>query len=533
MSLIKKFASVGGATMASRIFGFIRETMMAAALGVGPVADAFFAAFRFPNLFRRLFAEGAFNAAFVPLLAKEIEGGGMEAARKFGAQVLSFLFTVLLLVTIVMQLSMPFLVRWVIAPGFVSDAAKFELTVRLALIMFPYLMCMSLAAFMSGILNTLHRYFTAAIAPVFLNLILIGILLYGYQAGHSEVETGIWLAWGVLAAGVVQLALLTIAVYRQGMRFRLTLPRLTPGIKRLLVLAAPAAIAGGVTQINLVISQMIASQKAGAISVLQYADRVYQLPLGVVGVAVSVVLLPELARALKGNQPVEAAHLQNRSVEFALFFTLPAAAALIAVSPQIVRVLYERGAFTAEISQLVAGVLAIFAVGLPAFVLIKALTPGFFAREDTRTPMVFAGISVAVNIVLALTLFPLIYERGSAVAETAAGWVNAILLFGMLYRRGHFVIEPGFLRRIFMLLLSSALMGGALWLAAKQAAPWLASSTHVLVQATALAIILGGGLLLYLGLTALTGGADIKAIRAGLKRRPKAPGKNADTSTHD
>ncbi|MGL4404250.1 MAG: murein biosynthesis integral membrane protein MurJ [Notoacmeibacter sp.] len=522
MGLIKKFASVGGATMASRIFGFIRETMMAAALGVGPVADAFFAAFRFPNLFRRLFAEGAFNAAFVPLFAKEIEGGGMDAARVFGQQVLSFLFTVLLLITIAMQLSMPFLVRWVIAPGFVSDAAKFELTVRLAFIMFPYLMCMSLAAFMSGILNTLHKYFIAAIAPIFLNIILIGVLLYGFQVGHSEVETGIWLAWGVLAAGIAQLGLLTFAVYRQGMRFRLTLPKMTPNIKRLLLLAGPAAIAGGVTQINLVVSQMIASQKAGAISVLQYADRVYQLPLGVVGVAVSVVLLPELARALKGNQPVEAAHLQNRSVEFALFLTLPAAAALVAVSPEIVRVLYERGAFTAEISALVASVLSIFAIGLPSFVLIKALTPGYFAREDTRTPMIFAGVSVAVNIVLALTLFPILFERGSAIAETAAGWVNAMLLFIVLYRRGHFEIEKGFLRRIFMLVLSSAIMGGALWFAARQAAPWLASNTFVLIQAAALAVILGGAFLLYLGLTVVTGGADLKAVKASMKRKPKA-----------
>ncbi len=527
MSLIKKFASVGGATMASRIFGFVRETMMAAALGVGPVADAFFAAFRFPNLFRRLFAEGAFNAAFVPLFAKEIEGdgenGGMEAARVFGQQVLSFLFTVLLIVTIAMQLSMPFLVRWVIAPGFVSDAAKFELTVRLALIMFPYLMCMSLAAFMSGILNTLHKYFIAAIAPIFLNLILIGVLLYGYQVGHTEVETGIALAWGVLAAGVVQLGLLTFAVYREGMRFRITVPKMTPKIKRLLILAAPAAIAGGVTQINLVISQMIASQKAGAISVLQYADRVYQLPLGVVGVAVSVVLLPELARALKGNHGVEAAQLQNRSVEFALFLTLPAAAALIAVSPEIVRVLYERGAFTVEISQLVASVLAIFAIGLPSFVLIKALTPGYFAREDTRTPMIFAGVSVAVNIVLALTLFPILFERGSAIAESAAGWTNAILLFIVLVRRGHFPVDTGFFRRIIMLILSSALMGGALWFAARQAAPWLASSSFVLVQATALAIILGSAVLLYLGLTVVTGGADMKAIKASIKRKSKQP----------
>src|SRR5690606_11913742 len=414
MSLVRKFATVGSATLASRILGFSREALMAAALGAGPIADAFYAAFRFPNLFRRLFAEGAFNAAFVPLFAKEIEANGVDGAKRFSEEVFGVLFAILMGLTILMELAMPFLVRTIIAPGFVSDPDKFSTTVALSMIMFPFLMCMSLTAMMSGILHSLQRYFAAAIAPVFLNIILIGVLAYALWSGRDALTVGYDMSWGVLAAGILQLLIVMISVRKAGIRIQFRRPRLTPNVKRLLVLAFPAAITGGITQINLVIGQMIASSKEGAISVLQYADRVYQLPLGVVGIAVGVVLLPELARALKAGHMREASNLQNRSVEFALFLTLPAAAALLVMSEEIVRVLYERGAFGVETTAKVSGALAIFGLGLPAFVLIKAFTPGFFAREDTRTPMMFAGVAVAVNVALALTLFPTMAEAGIA-----------------------------------------------------------------------------------------------------------------------
>jgi putative peptidoglycan lipid II flippase len=380
MSLVRKFATVGGTTLGSRVLGFARETLMAAALGTGPMADAFYAAFRFPNLFRRLFAEGAFNAAFVPLFAKEIEAGGIDGAKRFSEEVFGVLFTVLLMLTIAMELLMPLIVAWVIAPGFVDDAEKFDVTVKLAVVMFPYLMCMSLTAMLSGMLNSLHHYFAAAVAPVFLNVVLIGALGYALWQGASPLETAWYLSWGVLAAGLLQMAVLYAGVRHAGMKIGFRRPRMTPNVKRLLWLAFPAAITGGITQINQLIGQMIASTKDGAISALQYADRVYQLPLGVVGIAVGVVLLPELARALKGGHEREAGNLQNRSMEFVLFLTLPAAAALWVISDEIVRVLYERGAFSPETTAVVAGTLAIYGLGLPGFVLIKALNPGFFAR---------------------------------------------------------------------------------------------------------------------------------------------------------
>jgi putative peptidoglycan lipid II flippase len=329
--------------------------------------------------------------------------------------------------------------------------------------MFPYLMCMSLGAMMSGMLNSLRRYFAAAVAPVFLNIILIAVLAYAWYRGANAMAVGYMLAWGVLVAGLVQLGIVWAAVRHAGASIGFRRPRFTANVKRLLILALPAAITGGITQINQLIGTAIASGQDSAVSSLAYADRIYQLPLGVVGIAVAIVLLPELARALKSGNLVEAANLQNRSVEFTLFLTLPAAAALLVMSEPIVRVLYERGAFAAGNSTpTVSGVLSIFGLGLPAFVLIKAFTPGYFAREDTRTPMYFAAASVIVNISIALTLFPSIGAPGIATASAVAGWVNALLLLGVLIWRGHWGRDIALIMRIPRLVIASGIMAAAL-----------------------------------------------------------------------
>ena len=519
MSLVKKFATVASGTLMSRVLGFAREMLMAAALGTGPVADAFNAAFQFPNTFRRLFAEGAFNAAFVPLFAKEIEANGMDGARRFSEEVFGVLFTVLTAITVLMELAMPLLVSTVIAPGFTDNPEKFELTVNLATVMFPYLMCMSLGAMMSGMLNSLRRYFAAAVAPVFLNIILIAVLAYARYRGADALTVGHMLAWGVLAAGIVQLAIVWLAVRHAGASIGFRWPRFTPNVKRLLWLALPAAITGGITQINQLIGTAIASGQDAAVSSLAYADRVYQLPLGVVGIAVAIVLLPELARALKAGNMVEAANLQNRSVEFTLFLTLPAAAALLVMSEPIVRVLYERGAFAATNSTpTVSAVLAIFGLGLPAFVLIKAFTPGYFAREDTRTPMVFAAISVAVNVSTALTLFPSMGASGIATASATAGWVNAALLLGMLIRRGHWGRDVALLTRIPRLVIAAAVMAGALWFAVRFFSAELASHSPLPVQAAMLAALTAVGAIVYFAVAFGIGGADLGMIRRNVRR---------------
>jgi putative peptidoglycan lipid II flippase len=298
---------------------------------------------------------------------------------------------------------------------------------------------------------------------------------------------------------------------------------MTPNVKRLLWLAVPAAITGGITQINQIIGQAIASGKEGAIAALQYADRIYQLPLGVVGVAVGVVLLPELSRALKCGHLKEAGNIQNRSIEFVLFLTLPAAVGLWVLSDAIIRVLYERGAFSAENTTVVAGILAIYGLGLPGFVLIKALQPGFYAREDTRTPMRFTMVSVVVNSALAISLFPLLAERGIATAEAAAGWINTVLLFSTLVWRGDLVWEWQLAKRTALLIVSAAGMGGALVYALPYAAPWLMPGSHLLLQVLALAVLIALAMVVYFGIAFLIGGADLGMIRRNIKRKPKSP----------
>jgi putative peptidoglycan lipid II flippase len=523
MSLVRKFMTVGGATLGSRFFGFARETLMAAALGTGPMADAFYAAFRFPNLFRRLFAEGAFNAAFVPLFAKEIEGGGKEAAKRFSEEVFGVLFTVLLLITIVMELSMPLIVRTIIAPGFEVGSEKYEVTVRLAIIMFPYLMCMSLTAMLSGMLNSLHHYFAAAVAPIFLNVAMIGALLYGLYAGADPQATAWYLSWGVLVAGLLQMAVLYAGVRHAGMSIGFRRPRLTPNVKRLLVLAFPAAITGGITQINQVIGQMIASTKEGAISALQFADRIYQLPLGVVGIAVGVVLLPELARALRAGHLKEASNIQNRSLEFVLFLTLPAAAAIWVLSDEMIRVVYEHGAFNPTMTATVAGILAIYGLGLPGFVMIKALNPGFFAREDTKTPMRFTMISVAVNCALALSLFPFFQERGIATAEVVSGWITTTLLFVTLVRRGHFEVERALVSRLVRLVIAALVMAGALEFASIYTAPYITPQSGLLEQVGTILALIALAMVVYFGIAFAIGGASLGMIRRNMKRGKNAP----------
>ena len=517
MNLVRNFASVGSATLASRLLGFLREVMIAGALGAGPIADAFYAAFRFPNLFRRLFAEGAFNAAFIPLYSRTLQGEGEEGARRFAEDVLSALVLILGLLTALVMIATPLIVA-LIAPGFTADAGKFALTVELFRVMFPYLICMSLTAMLSGVLNAHRKFFLAALAPTLLNVILVAALAVGIYAGLNGATVGRTLGWSVLAAGVAQLGMVAWAAHRIGFVVRPRRPRLTPGVKRLLWLAAPAAAAGGITQINLFIGQIIASGKEGAIAILQYADRIYQLPLGVVGIAIGVVLLPELSRTLKAGHLKEAVHTQNRALEFALFLTLPAATALLVMSSDIIRVLFERGAFTPETTGSTARALAVYGIGLPAFVMVKVFAPGFFAREDTRTPMIFAGVSVAVNVLIAVSLFPLLAEAGIAMAESTAGWVNTALLFATLSRRGHFTLDAPLRRNALRLLLACLAMAAALIGLEALLWPLLVRGTPFLAQFAALLALVAGGAVVYFGTAHLIGAADVRALLRNMRR---------------
>ncbi len=524
MSLVKKFASVGSATLASRVLGFVREALIGAALGAGPVADAFYAAFAFPNLFRRLFAEGAFNSAFVPKFAGTVESGGMSEARNFAEQVLAVLLTALIGLSALAMIFMPAVVGTVVAPAFADTPDKFNLTVELTRVMFPYLLCMSLVAMLSGIMNSLRHYFLAAFVPVLLNIIMSAVTAYALWAGMDAFATGRLLSWGVLTSGIAQLLLLFIATRRTAFPLSLRMPKLTPEVKQLLILMGPAMLTGGVVQINIMIGRIIASGQDGAIALLNYADRINQLPLGVIGVAIGVVLLPELARSLKGERHAEAEHLQNRSLEFALALTLPAAVAMMVMPAPIVNILYQRGAFTAETTALTATALAAFASGLPAYVLVKVFQPGFFAREDMKTPLWFSLAAVIINIVLSFALFSTWGHVAIAAATSLSAWANAILLGGALWSRNHFRPSAASWRKMAMIVLSSVLMGGLLY-AVQALWPQLLQSPSVLVRIVSTLGILFAAFLFYIALVVGTGGLNWKELKSAFtrKRKDRAP----------
>ncbi len=518
MSLLRNFTTVGAATAVSRVLGFVRDVLIAAALGTGPVADAFFVAFRIPNLFRRLFAEGAFNAAFVPLFAKSLEGEGESAARAFGSEALSALLTALLILTAIVEIAMP-LLMYVLAPGFIDEPDKFDLTVVLTRIAFPYLILVSLLALYSGVLNARGRFAAAAFAPALLNVVFIAALIGTFVSGYaSQQGAGHVLAWATLVGGLAQLAVVIWATARSGFTLGLVRPRLTPRLRRLVSLSIPGILSGGVTQINIVIGTMIATLAPGAVSFLYFADRVYQLPLGIVGVAIGVALLPDLSRQLRAGRIAQADDVQNRAAEIALALTLPAAVALVVLAEPIIMVLFERGSFSAAATTATAAALVAFAIGLPAFVMIKVLSPGFFAREDTRTPMRFAAASMVANIAGSLILFPFLSHVGIAIATAFAGWLNAVLLWVALSRRGHFPIDHRLARRAPLLALAALLMGACLLLGRGLLAGILADPSLV-VRAATLAAIVAAGAVLYGAFCQLTGAVNVFTLAKVVRGR--------------
>ena len=495
MANIRAFAVVGVNTLGSRVLGFVRDSVIAAALGTGFIADAWVVAFRMPNMFRSLFAEGAFNSSFVPLFSRRLEEDGREGALRFAEESLGALLLAVTAFTVVVEIFMPQFTH-LIAPGFRADPDQFELTVTLSRIAFPYLVFMALVALQGGMLNALGHYAIPAFSPTLLNIVLV-IMLYALKpfvptVGHA-------LAWGVIAAGIAQFVIIYWGLTRAGMVPALHRPRLTPNVRRLAVLAFPGVISSGITQVNILVGTMISTGQAGAAAVLYYADRVYQLPLGVIGIAVSVVLLPTLTRALRSGNEAGALESQNRSLEFTLFLTLPAAAAIATIPLPIVTVLFQHGHFLAADSARTAQSLVAFGLGLPAFVLIKGLTPGFFAREDTVSPLKFAALSIAVNVVTSLTLiFVFHFESRAlaiAIATALASWLNTAMLGGTLARRGYLKPDRQLVTRLPRMVVASVLMGAALW--ATSAAIWAPYATTIPMQIALVAGLVLEGLVVY------------------------------------
>ncbi|MEN8693376.1 MAG: murein biosynthesis integral membrane protein MurJ [Akkermansiaceae bacterium] len=598
--MLRSLMTVSGFTLLSRILGFLRDILIAKFVGTAVVADAFFAAFRFPNMFRRIFGEGAFNSAFVPLFGKRLAEEGQPAAMRFANNAFSFLFLVLGILTVALIPLMAF-VMLAVVPGFlakfdqplttepaefrialrgakavyfeaenpenftfsdltfiergspevvkvlaevvggetqavgseirvigeganafeddrkytdwspmmepyedgpivkssnrvmmklpdghdfaviegaVSGAGEFKiyrndpeaysLTVKLSQITFIYLLCMALVAHLSGVLTTFKKFAAPSFSPVLLNVVfLIGLLgVVRFTDAKGEV-----LAWCVAVAGFVQLCTLWGVCRRAGLTVALTIPRFDPKIKRLLLLMGPGVIAAGIQQINLIIGGMIASFQQGGISFLYYSDRVYQLPLGMIGIAFGMVLLPEITRLLKSDQETEASQTMVNALELAMIVTVPAAIALMVIPREIMSLLFERGDFTASDSVETGKALAAFAIGLPGYVLIKVLQPGFFARENTKSPMWMAGVTVLVNIVISLALFPFFGHVGIAFATSVSAWVNVLLLW--LGLKGFVSLKAENWKRLFGMVLASVVMAVALMVLRSLLTPWM------------------------------------------------------------
>jgi putative peptidoglycan lipid II flippase len=519
--LIRSSMIFSSLTLVSRLLGFVRDIFVTARLGASATAaaDAYNTALAFPNLFRRIFAEGAFAAAFVPAYSRTLTAEGEEVADRLASDALATIASATLALTVVAQLAMPWLM-YLINPGYVDDPAKFKLAIVLTQISMPYLPCMAITALLSGVLNARGRFIFSAAAPILLNAaILIAVI-----PQRSAEESATAASWAIVAAGIAQAALIWWGARRTGAKIILRPPRLTPEIKALIALAIPGAIAASATQINIFISGVLASQVAGARSWLAVADRLYQLPLGLVGVAIGVALLPRLSQALQADDADDAQTTTDQAIVFALALTLPAAAALMAMPFFLIDAMFVRGEFTSLDARATADALFHYGWGVPAFVLLRVMSPIFFARRDTRAPMRFALLSVAINIVLGIALFQLIGFEGIAAATSVATWVTILQMTVTLARRGAYRPSKRAWGRIVRVAAASVALG-LLLVAAERYREIIVATIGS--KEIAIVLISAAGGALYPFLLFASGGVTIAETRALLRRRgadlPPAP----------
>ncbi len=499
MKLIRSTAIISFFTLMSRVLGLVRDILTANFLGASVINDALITATKLPNLFRRMFAEGAFNAAFIPLYARRIEHEGDNEAAEFAGEAMASLILLVAIIVIGFQITMPWALN-LIGGGLekVAEAGEtsvYDLAVLYARITMPYLLMMSIAALLSGMLNTHNRFAIAAFIPVLYNIVAISILTLATRGEVSLEKLALYLSIGMSASGILQLALLFYGLKRSNIKIPLRLPRLTPGVKRLWVLGVPGMTAAGITHINIMVSHRIATIQESAPSWLYYADRLYQLPLGIIGIAMGVALLPALSRRLRAGDDSGAMSSMNRALEISAYLALPATIALAVMPEFLIGGLFERGRFGPEDTHQTAKALQMFAFGLPAFVLIKVLTPAFFARENTTTPMKFAAASAVINLCLGAALFFTIGFFGLALATTIAGWANVVLLGRVLFREGHLKLDRRLRLRLPRIIAAAAIMGPATWFAAQTAKPML--NGHIINDYMLLMVVCIIGLAVY------------------------------------
>ena len=514
MNLIKATGTIGGLTLVSRVAGFAREMLMSRILGAGFYTDAFYVAFRLPNTFRRLFGEGAFSAGFVPLYSQRLQGPNGEAeARTFSEEVLAVFLPTLILFTLLFEIIMPLFIAAI--TGWHGPERAFA--TLLTRITFPYLLLISLVSLFSGILNSISRFTAAAFAPALLNIAMLSALLLVREGGAPSATA---LAVAVTVGGVLQLGLLMISCKRAGIVLKVRRPKLTPGVRQFIRVVIPATLGAGVYQISVFIDTFFLTRiGTGAVSYFNYADRLNQLPLGVIGAAIGTAILPQISRHVDIGEADQAARVQGQAAELAMLLCLPAALALAVSALPLVSAIFEAGRFNATDAHYTALTLSIISLGLPAYVLVKVLTPGFYARRDTATPVKTAVVVLVVNIILN---FVLIWGLGLGIGGLAAAvalssWLNCAILYVILHRRGHFRVERWLASRLARQLLAATVMVVALLAIRSALADWFDGSLgQRLAGVTA---IVGGGMIVYFPLVWLLGGTDKEELRSLLRRR--------------
>src|SRR6478672_1656384 len=523
MNLARSLGSVGGLTLVSRVLALVRDTLQASYVGASFASDAFFVAFRLPNMFRALFAEGAFSAAFIPMFNRKVgETDDVNAGLRFAEQTLAILLPVLLLFTALMIIA-AWPITWGLSGGFKNPTHdQFAFAVMLSRITIPYLLLISLASLLGGILNSLDRFWVNAAAPILLNIAMIVALWFFH--GDNAYETARAQAISVTVGGALQLGWLMLACRQIGVSLAIRRPRIDDEVRQLLKLILPAAIGAGAVQVNLAISTALAGGllDPGSISYIYYADRLNQLPLGLIGIGLGTILLPTVSRQLSQKRDKEAMDTQNRGVELALFLTLPATIAFVFASEPIIRGLFQHGHFTAVDSMRCSWALSAFSIGLPSYVLVKVLTPGYYARHDTRTPVRYAVQSVGVNLVGNIILIPVLGRFGYGhvgppLATALASTLNVWMLYRTLKKREHFEADAQLRRRVPRLLAASLIMGAVIFFLAPRIDPYLTGS--ILRRGAGLGLLVSAGIAVYGAGCFLTGAFRLDDVKLLLKRR--------------
>jgi putative peptidoglycan lipid II flippase len=526
MNLARSLGSVGGLTLVSRVLALVRDTLQASYVGASFASDAFFVAFRLPNMFRALFAEGAFSAAFIPMFNRKVgEADDVKPGLRFAEQTLAVLFPVLVVFTALMLIA-AWPITWGLSGGFKNPTPEqFAFAVTLSRITIPYLMLISLASLLGGILNSLDKFWVNAAAPILLNISMIVALWFFH--GSDAYETARAQAISVTVGGVLQLGWLMLACRQVGVKLAIKRPRIDDDIRQLLKLILPAALGAGAVQVNLAVSTALAGGllDPGSISYIYYADRLNQLPLGLIGIGLGTILLPTISRQLSQDRGAEAMLTQNRGIELALFLTLPATVAFIFASEPIIRGLFQHGRFTDIDSIRCSWALSAFSLGLPSYVLVKVLTPGYYARHDTKTPVRYAIQSVGINLVGNILLIPLFGRYGFGhvgppLATAIASTVNVWMLYRTLRKRGHFEADARLRRRVPRLVIASLLMGAALFWVAPAIDPYLTGS--ILHRGAGLIALVTAGVVVYAVACFLTGAFVLDDLKLLTRRARNA-----------